>query len=50
MFVATANVLDTIPDLAAATKLWRPTNHPADVLARTGLEFLKSGAAQYGLI
>lgn len=37
------------PDLAAATCLWRPTNHPADVLARDGLAFLKSGAAKHGL-
>jgi len=37
------------PDLAAATCLWRPPNQPADVLARDGLAFLKSGAAKHGL-
>jgi len=37
------------PDLAAATCLWRPPNQPADVLAREGLAFLRSGAAKHGL-
>lgn len=38
------------PDLATATSLWRPTNHPPEVLATEGLKFLKEGAAQYGLV
>jgi D-psicose/D-tagatose/L-ribulose 3-epimerase len=37
------------PDLAAATCLWRPTNHPSEVLARDGLAFLRSNAAKHGL-
>jgi len=37
------------PDLAAATCLWRPTNHPSEVLARDGLAFLRSHAAKHGL-
>lgn len=37
------------PDIAAATCLWRPTNHPSEVLAAEGLKFLKAGAEKYGL-
>jgi D-psicose/D-tagatose/L-ribulose 3-epimerase len=38
------------PDLAAATCLWRPPNESSDTIARAGLQFLKDGAAQHGLI
>ena len=37
------------PDLAAATKLWRPPDQSSAVLAREGLKFLKEHARQYGL-
>lgn len=37
------------PDLAAATRLWRPPNAPAEALAREGLAFLRDGAARAGL-
>lgn len=38
------------PDLAAATCLWRPPNQGSEVLATSGLAFLKEGAAKYGLV
>ncbi len=38
------------PELAAATCLWRPTNHPSEVLAQEGLRFLKEGAERHGLV
>ena len=37
------------PDLAAATKLWRPPKQPPEILARHGLEFLRKRAEEYGL-
>jgi D-psicose/D-tagatose/L-ribulose 3-epimerase len=37
------------PDLQAATKLWRPTNQPSDVLASAGLKVLKQYADRYHL-
>lgn len=37
------------PDLAAATKLWRPPSQSSTVLAREGLEFLRAGAQRVGL-
>ncbi len=37
------------PDLQAATKLWRPTNQPSDVLASAGLSVLKQYANRYNL-
>lgn len=37
------------PDLQAATKLWRPTNQPSDVLASAGLNILKHYSDQYHL-
>jgi D-psicose/D-tagatose/L-ribulose 3-epimerase len=37
------------PDLQAATKLWRPSNQPSDVLASTGLGVLKQYANSYNL-
>jgi hypothetical protein len=37
------------PDLQAATKLWRPTNQPSDVLASAGLKVLKQYANRYNL-
>lgn len=37
------------PDLAAATKLWRPPNQSPTVLAREGLRFLRAGAERVGL-
>ena len=40
---------DINPEIAAATCLWRPTNHPPEVLATQGLAFLKEGAARHGL-
>ncbi len=38
------------PDLQAATCLWRPPNETSDVLARDGIEFLRSGISEYNLI
>jgi D-psicose/D-tagatose/L-ribulose 3-epimerase len=38
------------PDLAAATCLWRPPRQSSETIARDGLEFLKAGAAQAGLL
>ncbi len=37
------------PDLAAATCLWRPPEHPPGVLAREELKFLRNYATQVGL-
>jgi D-psicose/D-tagatose/L-ribulose 3-epimerase len=37
------------PDLAAATKLWRPPRHPSKVLAGEGLRFLRERAARFNL-
>jgi len=37
------------PDLQAATKLWRPTNQPSDVLASAGLGVLQQYADSYNL-
>lgn len=37
------------PDLAAATKLWRPPKQPPEILARHGLELLRKHAEEYGL-
>jgi D-psicose/D-tagatose/L-ribulose 3-epimerase len=37
------------PDLLAATCLWRPPNAAPGVLAWEGLNFLREGAAKYGL-
>ncbi len=37
------------PDLAAATKLWRPPKQPPEILAGHGLEFLRKHAEEYGL-
>ncbi|MEO1290462.1 MAG: sugar phosphate isomerase/epimerase family protein, partial [Chloroflexota bacterium] len=38
------------PDLAAATCLWRPPNQGSKVLASEGIQFLKSGAKNAGLL
>ena len=37
------------PDLAAATKLWRPPNQSSTVLASEGLKFLRAGTQRVGL-
>jgi D-psicose/D-tagatose/L-ribulose 3-epimerase len=37
------------PDLAAATCLWRPPQHPSSVLAGEGVKFLREGARRAGL-
>jgi D-psicose/D-tagatose/L-ribulose 3-epimerase len=37
------------PDLAAATKLWRPPRHPSQVLASEGLRFLRENASRFNL-
>lgn len=38
------------PDLTAATCLWRPPAHGAEVLSSEGLKFLQQGAEKYGLL
>lgn len=37
------------PDLAGATKIWRPLKHSSDILASEGLRFLKHNVEKHGL-